>query len=363
MCKFMKMEKISLQCEVTTPMFLGDANGDARLRGEPFKSMFRWWWRLTAPHLPVEKLLSEESLLFGREGAKDAGSGKSTVQVRVIPLDVTVGDKDHWPKIVKKINHPECSPPQIDPLLYLAGMGLMQGSNPKRNYINPGSRFVLELVCTHEIWDTIRLIHAFGTIGARCRNGWGSFTIANEELNLGTLNPQQIENDLNEMTKDWEDGFEKDYPNCLGRDEKGPLLWRTKDPKKEWHEAMADLATAYVKLRADVVGQFPKLNPDTKDYPDERHLLGFPLTNHPATKQNGWGNAARHASPLRFNVRKIQGKYHGFILHVPFRFSDKMPFPKPKDKDWQIKTWEKVHNKLDAITDILQRISYSRCFT
>ena len=40
MSRYYKRKSITLQCEVVTPMFLGNASGEAQWRAEPFKAFF-----------------------------------------------------------------------------------------------------------------------------------------------------------------------------------------------------------------------------------------------------------------------------------------------------------------------------------
>ena len=159
---------------------------------------------------------------------------------------------------------------------------------------------------------------------------------------------------LDECTHEWAEGFDRDYPNCLGRDKNGALLWKTK-AMPTWESAMRDLADAYVGVRARQIGNLGKLDPDGSDFAGERHLLGFPLTNHPAKKARNWGNQGRHGSSMRFILRRKQIGFQGFVLHLPHRFSDQMN-PMPKEK--QIEVWQKVHHKLDKILD---RAKYEEC--
>jgi CRISPR-associated protein Cmr1 len=259
---------------------------------------------------------------------------------------------------LKRIDHPECERQnkEIDPLLYLANMGIMgQRGKVNHSYFPPNSNFrwVIDYPCEKEkdVSATLALIQAFGTIGARCRNGWGSF-----QVKPGIIQKQDAIDLLNSSTKEWTEGFRQDYPNCLGKDENRLLIWKTKNTTDKWEEAMGQLAEAYVGIRAKNVGGIPKLDGDGADYPGERHLLGFPLTNHFAQKAQNWGKRARHSSPLRFFIRKKQeGLFIGFVLHLPHRFSDQMN-PMPKSK--QIEVWEKVHKKLDIL---LKRATYEEC--
>ena len=354
--RYFKRHKATLQCKTITPMFLGNAHQEAEWRAAPFKALFRYWWRVTQHHLSTNDLRKREGELFGTAGKEDA-SGKSLFSIAISSETQSHASRESLP-LVGKVHHPEVSrDSHINPLLYLAGMGLTRQSGRnlviKNSYFSPNSRFDLQLSLPEkystEIIKALSLIKAFGAVGARSRNGWGSFQFTSAELDLNNL---QIH--LDEITRDWPEGMrEKDFPNCLGRDTRGPLIWKTKAEQK-WAEVMKHLADTYIGLRARTVNEIPRLNPNGSDQPDERHLLGFPLSkNHPARQARNWGSSGRHASPLRFVVHQVRNEFQGFILHLPHRHSKEMPFPAHIN---QPRVWEKVHKKLDGL---LERANYS----
>jgi CRISPR-associated protein Cmr1 len=365
MIRYFNRKKITLRCETVTPMFLGNAGQDAEWRVAPFKGMLRYWWRVSLPDIRTyQALLMEESRIFGSAGdAEESVAGKSCVSItlssRARPVELRLPE-------LPKINHPECERQdrEIDPLLYLANMGIMQpGGRVRHSYFPAGSAFewTIEYPESAEaaMKPVIILIKAFGAVGARSRNGWGSFQV--NQMECEPLHIEEWCGILDDCTKEWTKGFEKDYPNCLGVDTdaigkgKGDvLLWKTKI-MPDWQSAMRELADAYVGVRARGVAGIGKLDANGKDQPSERHLLGFPLTNHPAKQAANWGNQGRHASSLRFVVRKKSEGFQGFVLHLPHRFSDQMS---PMSNEKQIEVWKKVHTKLDAI---LKRANYTEC--
>jgi CRISPR-associated protein Cmr1 len=334
-------------------MFLGNADQDAEWRAAPFKSLLRYWWRVTQKdHSSFEKLRERENLLFGCAGDTGTkGVGKSLVSTAVF--------SDASPCLAplkhnEQVEHPEMKK-YIDPLLYLGGMGLLNKGIPQHSYFPAGSSFEWEIsyplnpaINLHRIFGLIR---SFGTIGARCRNGWGSFYVVAEDENLFSTST------LHELERDWRQAFAFDYPHCLGRDTLGSLIWKTTKAHGDWKGTMRELADVYIALRARTVSNIDKLDPGSNSSASERHLFGIPLTHH-----NAWGNQARHASPLRFVVhRQPDGQHRGFILHVPHRFSQELAQKYPKfTAEYQIKVWEKVHKKLDNISS-LKRAQYKDC--
>jgi CRISPR-associated protein Cmr1 len=356
--RYYKRKRIELNCQIITPMFLGNAQQEAEWRAAPFKSLLRYWWRVTQHSQSDHKqLLKKEGELFGYAG--DSDSNKSLVQIILPALEIKSSRED-MPRI-GNINHPEVERAggNINPLRYLAGMGLLSpNGSVKHSYFDPGGNFQLVLEYPQkeeeDIGKTLALIQAFGAIGGRCRNGWGSFQITNPPVNEQDADKYLLV-------------FMIDYPNCLGSDDHGKFLWRT-NPRPTWQEAMKQLAEIYIQIRAQNFGPgLEKLNPGEKQnptrrnepkQPGERHLLGIPLTNHPGN----WGGSARHASPLRFIVKRKSEGFIGFVLHLPHRHSEAMSFPgNLNEKAGQIKVWEKVHRKLDHLDHLLQRATYGEC--
>lgn len=353
MLRYYKREQIELECETITPMFLGNACQEAEWRAAPFKALFRYWWRVTQSGVPdVSTLRSEEGKIFGSAG-DEKDSGKSLLTVQVSPSSKMItGVKKPFPKM-GPIPHPECekSHHEVNPLNYLAGMGLIKGGI-RHSYFETQTPFCLKLSFSKQNEKQIRpvlgMIKAFGAVGSRSRNGWGSFSIKNMPFDINELADDLLVNTLN-----WEKGFpEKDYPHCLGKDENGLLVWLT-DPQDGWINAMKMLAHTYIQVRAGNVNDIGKLNPGNKSF-SERHLLGIPLTNHSVGAR---GDNTRHASPLRFVVHRIDGGYRGIITHLPHRHSKEQA---PKEIN-QAVVWKKVHQKLDGLG--LKRASYKECLS
>ena len=228
MNRYYKRKSITLQCRVVTPMFLGNASGAAQWRAEPFKALFRYWWRVTQHEIPdAATLFAEEAQLFGAAGDEETSS-KSPLLLSVISKAKET--KEPLGQMPKKVAHKECERQggMVDPLLYLAGMGLLTPGNrlrTGRGYFFPGDSFTLSLYHPGgereetEMAKVLALIMAFGSVGARCRNGWGSFS-----MNGQPLGPIEAEKALAEVTSEWTKGLLRDYPNTLGKDEKGALL-------------------------------------------------------------------------------------------------------------------------------------------
>ncbi|MCL6622787.1 MAG: hypothetical protein K6T55_11900 [Syntrophobacterales bacterium] len=353
-----RRERLEVQCRVLTPLFLGNAHQEAEWRAAPFKALLRYWWRVAQVGCGNhQELLKKEGKLFGIAGEeKEKESGRSLIEVMVIRN--APGSKNNLGGHLPKIVHPELDKPadkKILPLSYLAGMGLMKPDGTvTRAYFPANSDFTLCLdfpgALREELRPVLALIAAFGALGGRCRNGWGSIQIKNGL----PWTKEKLAQSLAQCSQNWHKGFDRDYPNCLGKDNNRPLLWRTK-PHGSWEQAMRELAEAYIAIRAGN-NNISKMDPgkliDSKKKIvnfAERHLLGVPLTNHKLA------NIDRHASPLRFVVRRTpEGKFVGWVLHLPFRFAGApAPF---NDKSKQISVWQKVHAGLDQL--LIRAASY-----
>lgn len=333
--RFYKRERLQLDCKIITPMFLGNADQEAELRSAPFKGLLRYWWRVAngIKYKDHNKLLEAENDIFG---SPDDTGGKSKVTIEVNALDGMKPQK----KIFSNpgdIDHPECerTKRKTNPLNYLAGMGLIHYKNGiEHSYFPAGASFSLIISASHEVMDgisaTLNLLGIFGAIGSRCRNGWGSF----QWRGL----PDKTITSISDFTI----SLDRDYPHCLGRDNRGSLFWKTKTVRQDWPSCMRDLAEIYVSIRAgNQKLNIPKLKVNSGT-PPERHLLGCPITHH----NNYFGQNARHASALRLLVRKDAAGYRGYFLHIPHSFSKGMW---KTGQAGQIKIWQKVHKTLDTL--------------
>lgn len=342
--RFYKRERLELDCEIITPMFLGNAVQEAELRAAPFKGLLRYWWRVAngSKWTTPSALLTAENNIFGSADADNGGKSQVTVEVEAVSGMVSKKDNFSNPG---SIDHPECenSQKKTNPLNYLAGMGLIHFRNGVvHSYFPADAIFRCSVTASYDVVDdlksTLGLLNQFGAIGSRSRNGWGCFSFEQQEK---TTAPVQKFSDM----------FGHDYPHCLGKDSAGYLYWQTKQSQKSWELCMKDLADIYVSIRAgNEKKNIQKLEVNSRRIPD-RHLLGYPVTNHPLELPN-WKKNGRHGSALRLLVRKEADSYRGYILHLPHLFSKKMW---PDEKDRQIKIWQAVHANLDTLC---QRVSY-----
>jgi len=191
-----------------------------------------------------------------------------------------------------------------------------------------------------------QLIHWFGTLGGRSRNGWGSFLLENEAKKLGSIDQLNRENPiLNEITRPLRQCLELEWPHALGKsDDNKLLIWKTKISFDNWRDAMKELARIKIAFRTAL--KFTK----PKGEVDRRHLLAYPVTHH---QVNSWGNQSRLANQLRFKVIADNNQFIGIAYHLPCSIAKELyDALGHADRQWineqQLSVWQTVHQKLDA---------------
>ena len=329
-----RMAELNLEVEFLTPTFLGGADQNAELRAAPFKSLLRQWWRVAcgAKFPDWREMLCAESDLFG--SVQEGRTKVSSVRVHV------VADKEELrlsEALIElgKTRHPEVgrggNGMEVGNALYLGYGAITYKEGPKR-YITPGSKARMTIVYPriHEkiINTVLQYIHTFGTIGSRSRNGWGSVALSGKGFapeSLAHFPTKPLQELLNGNA----------FPSSLGR-EKGLLCWQVNNlSDQDWKDYMTVLARTYLTLRTAI-----NIKPQGLK---ERHILGYPVTNHSV---GSWGgNNGRMPSQLRLMVkRNPEGKLVGRILHLPHKL--------PKRWDTQLgselSVWQSIHRALDA---------------
>jgi len=334
--RFHDVEKLDVLVEFLTPTFLGGADQNAELRSAPFKNLIRQWWRVVNGNLNADDLRRQEDEIFGTVLGDDKTTA-SKVRIAVVQGAEFRILNDHLR--FGETKHPEVKG-CIENSLYL-GYGPVSPKKEKhRKYIAPESIIALTISfppqLREQIVRTLQMIDAFGTIGSRCRNGYGSLALTTD--GVARLNPATIQcAQLPELVGN----NRKEYPNQFGRDNKGMFLWET-SPQAQWTNAMKVLAETYLKTRTAIQINKPGLQP--------RHALGYPVTNHPV---DDWDvQNRRMPSQLRLMVKRNQAnELVGRILHLPHNLA----------KPWsvnilsQLDVWQKVHQFLD-LQDQFHRI-------
>ena len=366
------MQKMKYRVRFLTPAFLGNAEQSGQWRTPPFKALLRQWWRVVWAKrngFPKDfaQMRLEEGRLFGNAWL-DGDFRKSAVRMRLNNWTEGSLSKNQWGRqeLDGKIRHPEVKQQPVGPLLYL-GYGPLEVEPIKK----PGGRkeyatalkgnAAIQVRETAElsiavpesdvsdIRNALALMNAYGTIGGRSRNGWGSFMIEpfddSQGLDASDDASGQGKGELDRsFLRPWRDALALDWPHAIGADDTGPLVWRTKEGYADWKALMRDLAILKIGFRTMFV--FPNTSPP-HDRPLERHWLSYPITRHGTRR---WNRNARLPNSLRFKVRSDPGdpkrRLRGVVFHVPcLPPSDFRPDIRAIEK-----VWSTAHELLDALT-------------
>lgn len=323
--RYHNTKELSIGVEFLTPCFLGGADQNAELRAAPFKNLLRQWWRVAvgSHYSDPQKMLAAEGDLFGSVLGDKASASK-------VRLDLTLGSQF---KVEQNgLNFGQTRHPEVGQHGMNVSNALYLGYGAKsKKYIAPGSKAKLTLdLPKNNIPEMLRVlayIDAFGAIGSRCRNGWGSLALSGNDFSRESL---AIFN-----AKNWQElvNGARQYPTHPGKDGKGLLCWALKEPPQNWKDVMKALAEAYMKLRTSI-----NIAPNGLQ---KRHILGYPVTHH---NIGDWGGSnGRMPSQLRLVVKRDEkNQLVGRILHLPHKL------PKPWNLNVKQETvWQEIHQRLD----------------
>ena len=330
----------TFRLEFTTPAFLGDAHQSGAWRTPPFKHLLREWWRVAwaARNDPADwrEMREIEGRLFGhawlemdrdRRG-REVRARKSSVLLRLGSWATRSkkGEKgwlDHMPR-TENVGERGKSVPSG----FYLGYGPVQQDRKsiRGGYaIDAEAHAELRLAFCEQakgvelLAETLSLIQAFGTVGGRGRNGWGSVRLfeGDEPLPLP---------DASVYARDWREclRLKEGWPCAVGADESGPLVWTT-FPVDGWKgaiEALAHVRKA-VNARASREGL--------------RHVLSQPVARLR-------GASGRMPSSLRFKVRRTaDGGFYGVVFHMPY-----VAPPLMREDRRRVETlWALIHRLLD----------------
>jgi len=349
------MKQLQYRVRFVTPAFLGNAEQDGQWRTPPFKALLRQWWRVAfaadlGASTSVAHMRAAEGDLFGVAADGDGDSRKSRVRIRLSRWDK--GTLKSWAgQDGARVAHCEVKAPVsaqlylgYGPLTFAQGQTALKASAA----IQADQDGIFSLAFPSDtrgkqLETALWLLHHFGTLGGRSRNGWGSFSLLPADTSTPALNGPLDER----LTTLWRDALALDWPHAIGRDDRGPLIWQT-EALPDWKAVMVNLAKVKIGLRTHFV--FPPMRPPHPQ-PLERHWLSYPVTNHGTS---AWDRQARLPNSLRFKVRaELDGTLRGVIFHVPCLPPRKIFNPDRKVIEG---VWQRVHEFLDLPRQGLQRI-------
>ena len=330
------LQRLKYRIRFLTPAFLGNAEQSGQWRTPPFKALLRQWWRVVYAaneehDVDMGEMRRTEGLLFGNAWL-DGDFRKSAVRMRLSKWTDGSLTKGLWGNqdLGRKIMHPEVRQ-SVGPLLYL-GYGPLTAKRVDKDFatglkgnaaIQAGEAAELSIAApdSHigDLRTAMALMNAYGTVGGRSRNGWGSFEIeALDQSSAPETAVRGVEPKPNtqRFVRPWRDALKLDWPHAIGKDDTGPLVWQTAKPYDDWKALMRDLAVLKIGLRTMFV--FPNAGPPHRR-PHDRHWLSYPITRH-GTGQ--WSGNARLPNSLRFKVRPDSSdpeRLRGVVFHVPCR--------------------------------------------
>lgn len=286
--RFKDVEKREYECEVATPLFLGGADPkEAELRVPPIKAAMRFWWRALYDGGNVEQMAKAEADIFGSTEKKSVVSVQLSADMTKTALkDLPKG----WPIPVEGKTY------NAYILEYLA-FGLLDPKlKPKyiRKHIEEESRFKIIVTfpkhAEDDVVSAMKSLISFGGLGARSRNGFGSLhcdgLIDYAFSKKGGLKP-----------------FTAFSQNAI-------LFSQFKSHDK-WDDALSEIGQVYRQARLDLEGKRHTWN--------KRALIAMPIEaqseNIPPSIRTG-----RHAKPYFLHVNKLNGKYQGQILFLPYLY-------------------------------------------
>ena len=362
------MQRMKYRIRFLTPAFLGNAEQSGQWRMPPFKALLRQWWRVVwaeRHRFPEDcsAMRRDEGRLFGNAWL-DGDFRKSSVRMRLSKWTDGSLTRNQWGRqeLDGKIRHPEVGQ-SVGPLLYL-GYGPLKVepvNRPGRHKefatalkgnaaIQAGDAAELSIAAPEsdvvDIRTAMALMNAYGTVGSRSRNGWGSLEIESldQPSTLDTaVHEIERKSDSRLFVRPWGDALKLDWPHAIGRDDTGPLVWRTAESYADWKALMRDLAILKIGLRTMFV--FPNTKPPPHPRPLDRHWLSYPITRH-GTRQ--WDRNARLPNSLRFKIRPDREdprRLRGVIFHVPCR----PPADFRSDSSVIKKVWRTTHELLDEL--------------
>ncbi len=206
------MEKITLKCEIITPMFMGSGERiednvkisiPVELRPPSFKGIIRYWWRAAKGEDSKKSLKESESSIFGGAGE---GEGRSKMQLSIKNIIYNINDN------IRPTIEPYAG---IKYLLYSTFTLRERGVPIERKFIDTGSKFDLEMIFfgnsdkNKEIIASVWLAIFLGGFGARSRRGGGNISVNavyrdSEEIKDGKIyNLSFLTNTQNINIKDW----------------------------------------------------------------------------------------------------------------------------------------------------------------
>lgn len=306
--KFKNMSKHEFNIEIVTPLFSGGADGiSAELRAPALKGMMRFWWRTIYGNDNIITMKKDEASIFG--------------------------DTDHKSDVILSLNIPEnckSSKDDISNNRFSIENYLAYGTfDPKRAYYPSKTSFHLFLNCSarnnQKVLDSLQMIHQFGGIGSRCRNGYGSISI-----------DKFLKHNPENLFRQKAEGQRKEFTSFS----QNARLFVFKE-QNTWNKALRVIGSAYKDA---------KLSLENGKNDARRQLVASPID-----VKNGHPINNRHAKPYFLHVHKMENdKFRGQILFLPYNY-----YKKDKIGEYD-KACRDMNNSIKQAENFAKEISASR---
>ncbi|MEW6574701.1 MAG: type III-B CRISPR module RAMP protein Cmr1 [Bacillota bacterium] len=304
--------QLTLRLRLLTPAFLAGADqGVAELRAPSIKGLLRFWWRAT--QASNSRMAEQEKSIFGSAGDEVKG-GCSAFTLQISPSrPANAISKSPFPK--NGDTQYQVKGHSLNILEYLAyGTYTYQKSEHcnvfDRSYIKSGQVFtlIIRLVrndALNAVVQALSAFYAFGGIGARSRNGFGSMVL--ETVDGDSSLEKLIQSTPPGVFKSFANGKHlPDFTAFSGQ----TRLFRTRTHHQTWDSCLAELGHAYRAARLSI---------ESKHHYSVRQFIGAPLIVDKRQKSL----LSRHAKPYFLRIHKDSNGYVGYILYLPSQYYPK----------------------------------------
>ncbi len=296
--RFQNLKTHTFDVEVVTPLFLSGADQNtAELRPPSLKGMLRFWWRALYGRDSIKDMKEEEAKIFGDTDHKSDLVIRlhNTSNCRSVLTNINKG------KTITVQSQGKTFPISI--IEYLA-YGLYEykkgsGNVFTKHHFQPGdTKFTIQTECSNKfeskILNVLKILHCFGGIGSRNRNGFGVLNF----LFFSNNTPEDTFLQIKTGHRKKFTAFSSDSRLFLFKEQ------------VSWAAALSDAGIAYRTARTKL---------ENKHHFQRRPLIAKPLI----VKKEKINIKERHAKPYFLHVHKMaNGKFRGQILFMPYKYHD-----------------------------------------
>lgn len=317
------VERVTLKCEIVTPMFIAGANKySPEIRGPSIKGEMRFWWRALNGNLSFKDLnllKTEEAKIFG----SSKKYGKSSFSIRIDKFFQRNEIGTNLLNNINLLNTLDFKDKSAIKYIYY----FVRIKRRERHYIKPGANFSINLLFNkndksiyEEVFKSFALLTLFGALGARSRRGAGCFTVNSVEGDsfcdyiyskffekYNKINSTEaLKLFIEKEIKKWisNDTYSDEYTTLKG----SKIYFFEKE--NNWEKALSKIIRPYYEFRTK-----------NKSRITETPNFGFPIIHKDGTKMIAGEKTrkgkprTRRASPIIFKVIKTgENNYFPVII-------------------------------------------------